>query len=153
MAEPQGSLTFVFDENITPLVPLLRASRAAAFDRITDLQQQGIEPGTLDTPMLTLLGQRGRFALIARDGRMLDPLIQRKAWRASGVTLFLLGKQWGNLPLGELARRLLFLWPDVVQHAEQGGQGVAWRVAPRVPGLAANTFRLVTVPPLAATAP
>jgi hypothetical protein len=66
------------------------------------------------------------------------------SWRASRVTLFLLGKQWGKLELGELARRSLFVWPPIVARARDGQQGVAWRVAPRVPAVGNTTFRLVT---------
>lgn len=144
MANTQSSLTFVLDENTAGLLPALRASRAAGHDRVTDLPAQGIAPGTLDADLLRMLGERGRFALIARDGRMLEPLIQRQAWRGSGVTIFMLGKQWGMLRLSELSRRVLFLWPTLIEHAEQGGQGVAWRVSPAVPGPSANAFRLVT---------
>lgn len=144
MASAQGSLTFVLDENTAGLLPALRACRAVSHAQVSDLAAQGIAPGTLDADMLRLLGERGRFALVARDGRMLEPMIQRQAWRGSGVTLFLLGKQWGTLRLSELSRRILFLWPNLVDHAEQGGQGVAWRVSPTIPGPAANAFRLVT---------
>lgn len=144
MAAPPGRLTFVLDENSAGLLPALRACRALAHDRLTDLPSVGIPNGTLDPEMLTQLGARGNFALLARDGRMLEPLTQRQAWRASGVTVFLLAKQWGQLPLGELSRRLLFLWPTLVEYAEQGGQGVAWRVSHAIPGPKSNAFRLVT---------
>jgi hypothetical protein len=144
MAIPQSGLTFVLDENTAGVLPAVRACRALGYERVTDLPAQGIAPGTLDTDLLRQLGARGRFALLARDGRMLEPLIQRQAWRESGVTVFLLGKSWGNLKLAELSRRLLFLWPTLVEHAEQGGQGVAWRVSPTIPGPAINALRLVT---------
>ncbi len=144
MAIPHSGLTFVLDENTAGFLPAVRACRALGYDRVTDLPAQGIAPGTLDPDLLRQLGARGRFALVARDGRMLEPLIQRQAWRESGVTIFILGKQWGNLPLAELSRRLLFLWPTLVEHAEQGGQGVAWRVSPKIPGPAPNALRLVT---------
>lgn len=144
MANPQGGLTFVLDENTKDLRPVLLAARALPADRLRLLPDFGITAGTLDADLLARLGGRGRFALVTRDGRMLEPLLQREAWRASKVTLFLLAKQWGQLPLRELARRLLFLWPAVMAHAEQGGQGVAWRVSPAIPNPAATTFRLVT---------
>jgi hypothetical protein len=144
MAHAHRGLIFVFDENYTGILPVLRVSRASGHDRVLDLPAQGIPPGTLDPDMLRQLGQRGRFALVARDGRMLEPLTQRQAWRESGVTIFLLGKQWGKLKLGELSRRFLFLWPTLMDHAEQGGQGVAWRVSPSIPGPAEKAFRLVT---------
>lgn len=142
-SEPSG-LTFVLDENNAGLLPVLRASRAIAHDRLTDLPAQGVAPGTLDEALLRQLGARGRFALVARDGRMLEPLTQRQAWRESGVTVFLLSKKWGTMHLSELSRRLLFLWPQLVGHAETGGQGLAWRVSPTIPAPAANAFRLVT---------
>lgn len=144
MASTPGSLTFIADENNEWILPVLRTCRAIAHDRVTDLPSLGIAKGTLDAEMLRQLGQRGLFALVARDGRMLEPLTQRQAWREAGVTVFLMGKQWGTLPLAELARRLLFLWPTLVAHAETGGQGLAWRVAPAIPSPATNAFRLVT---------
>lgn len=144
MANPQSGLTFVLDENNAGVLPALRASRAAGHERVTDLPAQGIASGTLDADLLRRLGARGSFALVARDGRMLEPLMQRQAWRESGVTVFLLGKQWGTLKLAELSRRLLFLWPTLVDYAEQGGQGVAWRVSPKIPVPTTNAFRLVT---------
>ena len=144
MADASGRLTFVLDENSSGLRQVLQAARADAHDRLATLPEVGIAPGTLDTALLHELGQRGRFALILRDARVLDPVLQRQAWRDSGVTLFILGKDWGKLPLRELARRALFLWPRLVAHAEAGGQGVAWRVAPAVPSPGSNAFRLVT---------
>lgn len=144
MAEPQGGLTFVLDENSKGLRDALLASRAVARDRLKLLPEVGIPDGTLDADMLRELGQRGRFILVARDGRMLEPMLQRQAWRASKVTLFLLAKHWGGLPLSEMTRRLLFLWPKLVDHAEQGGEGVAWRVSPVIPAPGSGAFRLVT---------
>lgn len=144
MAAPEGRLTFVLDENSAGLLPGLRACRALAHERVTDLPSVGVPHGTLDPDVLRELGARGRYALIARDGKMLEPLMQRQAWRESGVTLFLLAKQWGQLKLWDLSRRLLFLWPQLVAHAEDGGQGLAWRVSPTMPALGSNAFRLVT---------
>jgi hypothetical protein len=144
MADAAGGLTFALDENSAGLLPALRACRVLAYDCLTDLPSLGIPAGTLDAELLMKLGARGRFALVARDGRMLEPLTQRQAWRQSGVTVFLLSKQWGLLPLGELSRRLLFLWPSLVAHAEASGPGMAWRVSPTMPAPRTNAFRLVT---------
>ena len=144
MASAISRVTFVLDANSSGLLLPLRTARAEAYERLVTLPEVGIPSDTLDTPLLHDLGQRGRFALVLRDGKMLDPILQRQAWRSSGVTLFILGKAWGNLRLGELTRRALFLWPQLVAHAEDGGQGVAWRVAPTVPTPADKAFRLVT---------
>ena len=144
MANAESRLTFVLDENSGSLPGLLRASRALPHDRVTTLHELGVPIGTLDPAMLRKLGEQGGCALVTRDGRMLDPIVQREAWRAAGVTLFLLGGRWGTFPLGELARRLLFLWPAIVAQAEASSFGAAWRVAPAVPNTPANTFRLVT---------
>ena len=144
MAAAEGRLRFSLDENSGALVDLLRQSRAESYEDVVTLAEMGIQPGALDPHLLKSLGSKGRFVLIARDSKMLEPVMQRSAWRESRVTLFLLGKQWGKLKLGELARRFLFLWPQIVAHAQDGGQGVAWRVASRVPAVGNNTFRLVT---------
>jgi hypothetical protein len=144
MADAQGSLTFVLDENTGGLLTVMRMARVIRHESLTDLQESGIAPGTLDPLLLAKLGGLGRHLLLTRDGSMLDLLIQRGAWREAGVTLFLLGKRWGTLPLSELTRRMLFLSPDLVAQAEASAAGAAWRVSPTIPTVPSNAFRLVT---------
>jgi hypothetical protein len=144
MAQQESRLTFVFDENSGSIANLLRASRAVAHDSIRTAAELGISGGTLDPPLLRSLGEKGPHALITRDSRMLHPLIQRGAWREAGVTLFLLDGRWGRLPLGDMTRRMIFLWPSFVNQAEGAPLGIAWRVAPTVPAVGTKAFRLVT---------
>lgn len=144
MAEAKGSLTFVLDENSGGLLKVMRMARVVQHENLRDLQELGIAAGTLDPQLLAKLGELGRHVLLTRDGRMLDPIIQRGAWRDAGVTLFLLGDRWGRLPLSELARRMLFLWPALVDQAEASRAGAAWRVSPVIPAVPDATFRLVT---------
>ena len=77
MADASRGLKFVLDENSSGLLPVLRAARVDAYDRLATLLDVGILPGTLDPQVLHSLGQRGRFALILRDARVLDPVLQR----------------------------------------------------------------------------
>jgi hypothetical protein len=144
MACAKGSLTFVLDENSGGLLTVMRMARVVRHESLTNLPELGIAAGTLDPLLLTQLGVLGRHVLLTRDGSMLDPIIQRGAWRSAGVTLFLLGKRWGTLPLSELTRRMLFLWPDLVALAEASVAGTAWRVSPTIPTVPSNAFRLVT---------
>jgi len=144
MVATQGRLTFVIDENSGGLLRVMRMARVVWHERLTDLQELGIAAGTLDPQLLAKLGDLDHHVLITRDGNMLDPIIQRGAWREAGVTLFLLGKRWGLLPLSELTRRMLFLWPDLVAQAEASVAGAAWRVSPTIPTVPSNAFRLVT---------
>ena len=146
MAATQSGLTFIVDENSAGVLPVLKVCRARAFGRISDLPGVGIAGGTLDEHLLRELGKKGHFALIARDGKMLQPFLQRQAWRESKVTLFLLSKKWGNLLLGEMSRRLLYLWPSIVARAEAGPQGSAWQVSPTVPDPFTKTFREIKDP-------
>ncbi|MDR3524055.1 MAG: hypothetical protein P4L66_08110 [Acetobacteraceae bacterium] len=141
---PEGSLKFVLDENTASVATLLRLSRAEAVDRIRTLPELDINPGTLDPALLRQLGERGPHVLISRDSRILHSLVQRGAWKEARVTLFLLEGKWGRLPLGEMARRLLYLWPYIIQQAESGPLGNAWRVAAGIPTPGGSTFRLVT---------
>lgn len=138
-----SSLTYVFDENSQGLLRVMRAAGADRASALSDLPSLGIANGTLDPDLLAALGDKGSFALIVRDSRMLDPVMQRRAWRDSGVTLFILSK-WGQLPLFELGRRMLFVWPSLRAHAESGGRGVAWRVSAAMPKVDSTAFRLVT---------
>lgn len=144
MADIEGRLTFVLDENSGGLLTLLRQARAVAHDSLTDLRELGIPAGTLDPDLLFKLGKHSRPVLLTRDGSMLEPIIQRGAWREAGVMLFLMGKAWGKLPLAELTRRMMFLWPSLVAQAEASAPGAAWRVSPSIPSAPSNAFRLVT---------
>jgi hypothetical protein len=144
MVGAQGGLTFVLDENSGGLLRVMRMARVVRHESLTDLQELGIATGTLDPQLLAQLGGLGLHVLLTRDGSMLDPIIQRGAWRKAGVTLFLLGKRWGMLPLSELTRRMLFLWPALVAQAEASAPGAAWRVSPTIPTVQSNAFRLVT---------
>lgn len=144
MANARSGLTFVIDENSGGLLKVMRMARVVQHESLTDLQELGIPAGALDPSLLMELGRRGQHVLLTRDGSMLDPFIQRGAWRASGVTLFLLSKRWGMLSLSELTRRTLFLWPDLVAQAAASAPGAAWRVSPTIPAIHTNAFRLVT---------
>ena len=54
--------------------------------------------------------------------------VRRDAWRASGLTLFVLAGAWGNLRLFDQARALVWWWPLLVTQANAGPVGAAWRV-------------------------
>ena len=144
MAAAASGLIYVFDENFGRMMDLLRGARAPSHGSMKSLSDLGIPAGALDPALLSTLGQHGGCVLLTRDGSMLNPVVQRGAWKSAGVTLFLLGGAWGQLALGELARRFLFLWPHIVRHAENSSPGAAWRVSPGIPGAGANAFRLVT---------
>jgi hypothetical protein len=144
VADTTSRLTFVLDENSGSLPTLLRESRGAAYGDVTTLSELGIAAGTLDPELFRRLGNHGACVLVTRDGRMLEPVEQREAWHAAGVTLFLLGQRWGTLKLGDLARRFLFIWPALVDQAYASAPGAAWRVNPSVPSTPTNAFRLVS---------
>jgi hypothetical protein len=144
MANADSGLIFVLDANLGGVPALLRTARLVAHDRVRTLPEMNIPDGTLDIALLEKLGREGAYALTSRDGRMLEPVLQRWAWREFSVSLFLLGKQWGTLPIGELTRRIIYLWPSIVQLAETSGLGAAWRVTPRIPEIPARSFRIVT---------
>ncbi len=143
MADAKSGLTYVLDENWAGIPALLQQARATACDRVTNLEALGIPPGALDPAVLHGVGGLLHPVLLTRDGSMLGPVVQRGAWKEAGVTPFMFGKAWGQLPLGELARRMIYLWPSVVQQAEASAPGTAWRVNPTIPSAPANAFRLV----------
>ena len=144
MASAKGSLTYVLDTNIGSMSDVLRCSRALHYRNVQTLAELGLSANTSDTNLLARLGQLGHTVLLTRDGRMVEPQLQRQAWLDAGVILFLLGKRWGELPIRELSRRLLFLWPYLIEQAQASAPGQAWRVSPTIPPLPANSFRLVT---------
>lgn len=138
-------LTYALDQNLAhPLLALLRNARMEPLGRVTSLEELGFAPNAKDVDWLLELGRWGSHCVISRDGKILRLTVERQAWRASGVSLLVLDKRWGQLPLSELARRLLYWWPYMVQHAEAGQQGEAWTVPSEVPNPGSRTLRRVT---------
>jgi hypothetical protein len=60
---------------------------------------------------------------------MLAASIRRDAWRRSGLCLFMCDGKWGNLPLFEIGRRLLWWWPAIVEQVQAAPQGGAWTLS------------------------
>jgi hypothetical protein len=134
MADREGRLTFCFDHNLgQQMSALLGRARAQAHDRITDFHKLNIPSDAPDENWMATLGTLGRFAVITRDGKILQAATRRIAWRKSGITLFLLAERWGELKLHDLFRGLIFWWPAIVQHADAAAAGTAWTVSPKVP--------------------
>ncbi len=104
----------------------LRDWRAPGKPDIYDVWDLGLN-GTSDEVLLSQLGNRGFAALVTRDTSMLSASVRRNVWRSSGISVFMGDGKWGNLPLFEIARGLLWYWPMIVQQVREGPQGGAWR--------------------------
>ncbi len=127
MAE-SGSLTYCLDETVGHQLPaILRQLRAPGSPGIHGVRDLGLG-GVTDTVLLAELHARGIKVMVTRDSRILNASIRRDAWRASGVTLFVCDSRWGNLLLFQLATRHIVWWPRIVEQAQVGPQGSAWRV-------------------------
>jgi len=68
---------------------------------------------------------------------MLSASIRRNVWRASLISIFMCDGKWGNLPLFEIARGLLWYWPLIVRQINAGPQGgvVRLRAEPGTSGM------------------
>lgn len=109
MAGEAGGLTFVFDQNFgEKTVELLRLGRMRPVDRITTLTELGYAADAPDEEWMPWLGARGPHAVITRDGEILRASVRLEAWKTSGLTLLLLDGRWGQLPLHELTRALIY---------------------------------------------
>ena len=146
MASP-NDLTFVLDENLGGCVPtVLTVSRFLPVGRITTLDALGYPRGTgvTDIKWLSDLGKADHYVGITRDGSILNTSVQAREWAGSGLRLFLLAKEWGQLPGREIVRTLRYWWPSIVAYAEAGAPGTAWTVPQFVPPPGAKAIRLVT---------
>ena len=110
------------------LAPILRQLRAPGAPAIRDVWDENLVD-TSDEVLLVTLGERGFATLVTRDSRMLSAAARRAAWRHSGVSVVMAEGRFGNLPLFEQARRLLWWWPAIVQQGHAGPQGGAWRIS------------------------
>ena len=142
--EAGGLTTFVFDQNFgEKTVELLRLGRMPPVGRITTLTELGYAADAPDEEWMLQLGARGPHAVITRDGEILRASVRLDAWRASGLTLLLLDGRWGQLPLHELTRALIYWWPLMVGQATAAKPGTAWTVPHAVPA-PPKGIRLVT---------
>lgn len=138
MAEP-GSLTYCLDETVGHQLPaILRQLRAPGAPGIHGVRELGLG-GVTDSILFAELHNRDIRVVVTRDSRILNASIRRDAWRASGVTLFVCDSKWGNLPLFQLASRHIAWWPRIVEQAQAGPQGAAWR-APLAEGTMVRLF-------------
>jgi hypothetical protein len=144
MADECSSLTFVFDQNISPrILELLRLARVAPLNRITSLTELGFAPDAADEDWMPALDAKSRHVVVTRDGEILRASVRLDAWRASNLTLMLLDGKWGQLPITEMTRALVFWWPYMVEQAEAAASGTAWTVPHQVPR-PSKGIRLVT---------
>ncbi|MFC0389650.1 PIN-like domain-containing protein [Muricoccus vinaceus] len=144
MAGETGGLTFVFDQNFgSRTVELLRLGRMQPVDRITTLTELGYAADAPDEEWMPQLGARGSHAVITRDGEILRASVRLDAWKASGLTLLLLDGRWGQLPLHDLTRGLIYWWPLMVEQATAAKPGTAWTV-PHAVQAPSKGIRLVT---------
>jgi len=111
-----------------PLADILRRLRAPVAPNIHDVQGLGLRSVT-DEVLLAELGGRGFAALVTRDSSMLAASVRRDAWRRSGLCLFMCDGKWGNLPLFEIGRRLLWWWPAIVGQVQAAPRGGAWTLS------------------------
>ncbi len=145
--EPKGGLTFILDHNLGKnILGILRLAKVHPEGSITSLEEMGIPSEAPDEVWLKALGEKGSCVAVTRDGEILNVVVQRAAWRAAGVSLLLLDKKWGLLPIREIARALLYWWPSMVDHANAGVLGTAWTISPNIPPIPANGIRLVAPP-------
>jgi hypothetical protein len=145
MAGEAGGLTFVLDQNFgRRTLSILRLAKMPPAGRITTLTELGFAPEAPDEEWMPELGARGPHVVVTRDGQILRASVRLDAWRDSGLTLMLLDGRWGQLPIPELARALVYWWPLMVEQAEAAKPGTAWTVPHRVPPPAAQSIRLVT---------
>jgi hypothetical protein len=107
---------------------VLRQWRAPGRPDIHDVWELKLN-GTSDEVLLSELGKRNFAALVTRDSAMLSASIRRSVWRVSAISVFMCDGKWGNLPLFEIARGLIWYWPMIVQQLQEGPQGGAWRLS------------------------
>ena len=148
MADDQaGSLTYVLDHNFgSNVLRVLQESGVRPNGRITSLAELGFPGDTPDEDWISDLGKRGGHVAISRDGDILNVAVQRKAWQAEKLSMLLLDKKWGLLPLREIVRSLLYWWPHMTRYSAASKPGTAWTVSHKVPEPDVKGIRLVTGP-------
>ncbi|MCH8183916.1 MAG: hypothetical protein IID55_12090 [Proteobacteria bacterium] len=89
---------------------------------------------TPDTEWIGALGSEGSWIIISGDTQIQKKPHERKAWKDSGLTLFVFTKGWTEANFWEQAWRLFRWWPDIMKHAERhptnAGFSVGWKQAP-----------------------
>jgi hypothetical protein len=128
MAGEPGGLNICFDESMgRRIAAILVEVRAPGHPGIHDMRSFDLA-GQSDELLMGELARRRMHVLVTKDSRILAASIRRDAWRASGLTLFVLDGKWGNLSIFEQVRGVFFWWPRLIRQAREGPQGSAWNV-------------------------
>jgi hypothetical protein len=135
-----GRLAVCIDECLgVKIAPVLRELRAPGSPHIHHLRDLNLA-GVSDETLFHELEARNFAAMVTKDSAILAASVRRDAWRATGMSLFVLHGHWGNLPLFEQARRLIWWWPEIIRQTDQGSTQAAWIIRKEMSGSMERKF-------------
>lgn len=121
-------MNFLIDNNLPPAI-------ARALHELCKAEGHSVIPlrdkfasDAPDIHWITQLQAEGGWAVISQD-KFSKGDVERQAFRACGLPVFCLTRQWGQTPYWSKADNLVRWWPAIMKQAELISGGAAFRVA------------------------
>jgi len=124
---------FFFDNNISIRLARAIGALCEADDVLVQHLKEKFLEDISDIDFINALAKEGDWVIISQDRLIKNPL-EKEALRRSGLTAFILRKNWGNHEHWIKAAQLVRWWPIITSIAQHLTGGAVFEVPWRVSG-------------------
>lgn len=121
-------MNFIIDNNLPPAIARALNELCKSDGHVVVALKDRFAANTPDIHWITELSQEGGWAVVSQD-RFTKGDAERQAFRDSGLPIFCLAKQWGQMAYWQKAENLVRWWPAITQQAGLIRGGAAFRVS------------------------
>lgn len=120
-------MKFFFDNTISPFL-------AEAIDLLQDRQhpitplRNKFSPDTPDESWLPVLGKEGQWIIISGDINITRNPQRKKILKDTGLSAFILFREYNRMGIWEQSWRLIRWWPRLVQTTEHSPRGKCFEI-------------------------
>lgn len=120
-------MNFLIDNNLPPAIARALHELCKGDGHLVIPLRDKFKQSASDIDWISALKAEGRWAIVSQD-KFTKGDAERKAFRESGLPIFCLAKQWGQMPYWSKAQNLVKWWPAIIQQSELVSGGAAFRV-------------------------
>lgn len=128
-------MRFFFDNNLSQSLAHAIHALCEPEERVREVVhlRDRFAPNTTDHEWIDALATEGGWIVVSQDGFRKNDL-EREALRQSGLTIFVLQRQWTQHRHWDKAHNLVKWWPIILDHSRKMKRGGAFRVPWRLMG-------------------
>ncbi|MCP4597729.1 DUF5615 family PIN-like protein [Neptuniibacter sp.] len=119
-------MKFFIDNNLSPHLARALNELCAGQHSVTHLREK-FDHSTDDVTWINTLAKEGNWVIVTQD-RLSKGDMEKEAIRRSGLTVFILAKQWTQIKSWEKAQKLVHWWPKIIEQSEMVEAGAAFEI-------------------------